>query len=149
MSFRICANALCSRAQIIFAVCYFRIFQQSLSVVESIYALDWYRCDRINKKTWLILMHYTQNGSRVQVPFYDIELPTFTKVSTIKDRRRQRFYYSGTYYHASIFFIRIVSHLELSWFNTLNDIEHVYLPLSQVISSICSYIVVLKNVLLK
>lgn len=55
-------------------------FLQSLTVAKTIYTLDWHRCDAINKKILLIMINYTQKGSRIRVPFYDIELPTFTKV---------------------------------------------------------------------
>lgn len=56
------------------------VFLQSLTVAKTIYTLDWHRCDAINKKILLIMINYTQKGSRIRVPFYDIELPTFTKV---------------------------------------------------------------------
>lgn len=96
---------------------------QSLGLAESIHALDWYRCDEINEKILLIMINYTQKGSRIRVRFYDIELPTFTKV-------RMACQYSF------IIFNQFCSQCKLTLTMTLHF---------QVIGSICSYIVVLER----
>lgn len=137
-------------------------FLQSLTVAKTIYTLDWHRCDAINKKILLIMINYTQKGSRIRVPFYDIELPTFTKVCVCCVWGRAEWECLLSPLTLLIIFISI---FKLRYFNR----SHCWCKLAsstfadkkkcisfsfccyflQVVSSICSYIVVLKNVLLK
>lgn len=57
-----------------------RLMTSNTRIYESVYNLDWHKCDLINQKMILMMIMRAQHATAIRIPFFKASLETFLKV---------------------------------------------------------------------